>query len=137
MRRMRCDRAGATSVEFALVASGFVLLLIGGLQIGLLWWTENAMQITAALTARCAALGSCTDPASYAASLAGDWTAPGAVTAADVTVSAAASSSCHGASGGYGRFTMVTITSEPWSGVLVGPLSGKRLTVSACYPSPS
>ncbi len=135
MRRLTGDRSGATAVEFAVVASAAVLLLIGALQVGLLLWTNNALQITAGLTARCAALGSCSDPASYAVSLAGQWATTGAVKTSDVTVSAA--SSCQGASGGYSKFTMVTISSEQWSGLLIGPLAGVKLKASACYPSPS
>jgi hypothetical protein len=57
------------------------------------------------------------------------------VNASDVTVSAA--SSCQGASGGYSNFTMVTVSSELWRGLLIGPLAGVRLKASACYPSPS
>lgn len=135
MRRLAGDRTGVAAVEFALVASGFLLLLIGSLQVGLLLWTNNALQVTAALTARCAALGSCSNPASYAVSLAGQWVTAGVVTASDVTVSAA--SSCQGASSGYSNFTMVTVSSEMWSNLLIEPLSGVRLRASACYPSPS
>ncbi len=135
MRRLTGDRSGATAVEFAVVASGAVLLLIGALQVGLLLWTNNALQIMAGLTARCAALSTCSNPASYAVSLAEQWAGAGAVKTSDVTVSAA--SLCRGASNGYSKFTMVTISSELWSGLLIGPLAAVQLKASACYPSPS
>jgi Flp pilus assembly protein TadG len=126
------DRRGVAALEFALVASGFLMLLLGSIEIGLLWWTENGLQATAALTARCAALGSCADPKAFAVSTASGWTLPNAITNADVIVTAA--STCHGSSGGYSQFTLVTITSTVWSGILIAPLSGASLKATACYP---
>lgn len=138
MRRLTGDRSGVAAVEFALVASGFLLLLIGALEVGLLLWTNNALQITAGLTARCAALKTCSpDSKSYAVSLAGQWAGAGAVKASDVTVSPPALSACQGASGGYSKFTEVTISSELWSSLGIGPLAGVKLQASACYPSPN
>lgn len=128
-----CDCGAVASVEFAVIASGFLLLLLGAIEVGLLLWTNNALRTTAEMTARCAALGSCSNPASYAVTLAGQWIGTNAVNTSDVTVSSAAGSTCHGASTGYGRFTMVTISSE----LLVAPLAGTQVKVSACYPSPS
>lgn len=134
MRRFLEDRTGVTTVEFAVVALGFLFLLIGSLQVGLLLWTNNALRVTAALTARCAALGTCS-PQSYAVALAGEWAGTGAVKTSDVTVSSA--STCEGASSGYSKFTMVTISSELWDGLLITPLSSVKLKASACYPSPT
>lgn len=134
MRRLIGDRTGATAVEFALVASGFSVLLIGSIEVGLLLWTKNALQVTADMTARCAALGSCSAP-SYAVSLAAQWVTAEVVNTSDVTVST--TSLCQGASGGYSKFTMVTVSSELWSGLLIAPLSSVKLKASACYPSPS
>jgi Flp pilus assembly protein TadG len=136
MRRLLGDRTGGTAVEFAVVASGVVLLLLGSLEVGLLLWTNTALQVAAAQTARCAALDTCSpNPQSYAVSLAGQWAGAGAVKTSDVTVSSA--SICQGAAAGYSKFTMVTISSEVWNGLLMAPLSSVKLKASACYPSPT
>lgn len=132
IRSILRDRRGVAAVEFALVASGFLMLLLGSIEIGLLWWTRNGLQVTASLTARCAALGSCADPKAFAVSTAARWTLPNAISAADVTVTTA--STCQGAAGGYSQFALVTITSEVWKGLLIAPLSGANLKVMACYP---
>lgn len=128
------DRRGVAAVEFALVASGFLLLLLGAIETGLLWWTENGLQATAALTARYAALhgGETTEAQAFAVSTASRWTLPNAISASDVTVTP--TSTCHGESGGYSQFTLVTITSEVWTRLLIPPLSGVVLKVAACYP---
>jgi hypothetical protein len=131
------DCRGVAAVEFAVVALGFLFLLLGAIEVGLLLWTTNALRITAEMTARCDALGSCSNPGSYAVALAGQWMGANAVKTSDVTVSPEAGSRCHGASGGYGSFTMVTISSELWSSLLIAPLAGTQVKVSACYPSPS
>src|SRR3954453_17998832 len=108
MRLLR-DRSGVAAVEFAIVGSVFLLLLLGTIQVALLWWTENALQITAMLTARCAALGapSCTTSQAsktFAVATAGRFTLANAITAANVSVTPA--SSCKAT--GYSHFTMVT-----------------------------
>lgn len=135
-RRLLRDRRGVAAVEFALVASGFLLLLLGAIEIGLLWWTENGLQATAALTARYAALhpdATTSQTQAFAVSTASGWILPNAITTADVTVTSA--SACHGSAGGYSQFTLVTITSELWSGLLIAPLSHAGLMATACYPS--
>lgn len=127
------SRAGVVAVEFALVASLLILLLTGTLSLGLLILTQGALQGVSAETARCAALGSslCPSAPQYAVTLAQQRLFTGIITAADVTVTQAAS--CNGA---IGRYTAVTITSSYWGGGLLGPVfNGIRLNASACYPS--
>jgi Flp pilus assembly protein TadG len=139
MRLLR-DRSGVAAIEFALVGSVFLLLLLGTIQIALLWWTENALQTTAMLTARCAALGapSCTTPQAsqaFAVSTAGKFALAGAITASNVSV--VPTSSCNASTTGYRQFTMVTITSTVWANSLISPLAGTSIKASACYPSPT
>jgi Flp pilus assembly protein TadG len=129
------DRSGAAALEFALVASVFLLLLLGTIQIALLWWTENALQTTAMLTARCAAIKFCTHPETFAVSTAGTFTLSNAITASDVSVTR--HSSCNAPTSGYSQFTMVTITSTVWANVLISALGGIEIKASACYPSPT
>jgi Flp pilus assembly protein TadG len=133
------NRSGAAALEFALVASVFLMLLLGTIQIGLLWWTENALQTTAMLTARCAALQHfCTTPQTtqaFAVSTAGKYTLSNAITASNVSVTSA--SSCDASTPGYSHFTRVTITSTVWANVLISALGGTAIKASACYPSPT
>src|SRR6266568_1975311 len=111
---LRADRRGVVGLEFAMVASLFVLLILGGANLGLLWWTRNVLQLTASLTARCAALNACTDPGAYAAAMADGWFISGAVTKTQVTTTT--QSSCYGTSG-YTSYVKVTITAPYWSGL--------------------
>lgn len=133
-RRLHSDQRGVAAIEFALVASTLILLILGSVGVGLLWWTANGLQVAAALTARCAALGSCTDPAAFAVGIAEKWVGAGAISAADVSTTT--NSACGGVSGNL--FTKVTISSAMWaSGVLPAPLSGITVRVSSCFPTSS
>lgn len=124
------DRRGVTAIEFALVAPVLFILIFGALELGLIWWTKNALQVTAALTARCVALGSCTDPTAFAVNSASGWAESNLISVSDVAYSTNAS-----CSGSYNVFAEVTITCSFWAThLLPPPLSDMTLTVSACYP---
>lgn len=126
------DRRGVAALEFAIVGVAFVMLLLGTIQVGLLWWTKNGLETAAMLTARCAALGSCSDPAAFAKSTASKFTLPNAVSA----VSVATSSHCNAVTG-YSHFTTVTLTSTVWADSLISVLAGSSIQAIACYPSPT
>ena len=130
--RFRLAQQGNVVLEFAITAGIFLSLAVGGIDVGLLWWAKNALQVTAAMTARCMALGSCTNPAAYAVQMAGNWTVAGAITASNVTLST--TSQCYGTGGTYSQFYMVTIASPFWAG-LPPPLPHIALQASACYPA--
>lgn len=125
------ERRGSVALEFAIAAGIFLTLVVGGIDVGLLWWTKNGLQVTATMTARCMALGSCSDPGSYAVQMANNWTVSGAINSNDVTLSK--TSQCYSSQGTYNNFAMVTITSPFWAG-LPPPLPHITLQVSACYP---
>jgi len=131
MKILLRDRAGVTSVEFALVASLLILLLTGTLSIGLLTWTASMLQSVALQTARCVAIGSsaCPSGPTYAVTLAQKTLFTGVINAANVTVSSA--SSCNGASGSY---TKVAISSSYWSGALT-PALNSVVNATLCYPT--
>jgi len=132
LRGLGRDRRGTVAIEFALAATGLFTLLLGTISLGLIWWTTNGLQMTATMTARCAALLTC-DPPSYAVSLASQWLGSGAVSASDVTTSRA--SQCYSSGGGYTHFAAVTITSSRWAGAtLMGPFSHLTLSATACFP---
>lgn len=131
LRRLAAQRRATTSVEFALVGSMMLLATFGTLDLGLLLWTQNALQSTAALAARCAAISSplCSDVTNYTVSLAGNWVMPGVISADNVTATSVGT--CNGATG---TFEQVAITSSFWANVLPPPFHNQTLTVSACYP---
>jgi TadE-like protein len=122
------------ALEFAVVAGALVTLILGSFGVGLLVWTNSGLQVTAALTARCYALGSsCTsNPQSYAVGIAGSWIGSNTITASEVTTTA--SSGCNGASGT--TFARVSITAPSWVAALF-PTSTlpASITVSACFPT--
>jgi Flp pilus assembly pilin Flp len=123
------ERTGATALEFGLVAALFLplcLAIIGG---GLLMWTKGALQSTASLTARCAAIEAphCSNIANFAVATAAGWVFPGIIAPDDVQHSIVCRSTV--------PFMKVTITSHFWSrGVLATPLSGVTLSAVAFFP---
>lgn len=129
-RSLARDRRGSTALEFALVAPVLFIFIFGALELGLIWWTRNALQVTAALTARCVALGSCSNPAAFAVSSAGTWALPNLISESDVTFTS--NGACYN---GSTAFAKVTITCEFWSGsILPPPLGDLTFSVSSCYP---
>lgn len=129
--RLWRDRAGTTALEFGLVAGIFIPLCLGILDTGLLMWTKGALQSTAALTARCAAISSpdCTDARQFAVSTAEAWIFPGIITKLDVTPAPRIVCLANA------PFMLVTITCAFWGGsVLPRPLNGKTLTATAYFP---
>jgi Flp pilus assembly protein TadG len=127
--------AGVVAVEFALVSALLILLLTGTLGLGVLTWVQAGLQTVAQQTARCLAIGgtACPSGAPYAVSLAQARLFSGVISAANVTITSAAS--CQGASGQY---TQVAITNDDLSSdLLAPPLNGIQLTATACYPSHS
>lgn len=125
------ERRGSVALEFAITAAIFLTIVVGGIDVGLLWWIKNGLQVTAAMTARCMALGSCSDPRSYAVQMANNWAVPGAINSNGVSLST--TSLCYSSQGTYNKFAKVTITSPFWAG-LPPPLPHITLQVSACYP---
>ena len=125
------ERSGAALLEFAMVAGIFLPLCLAIFDAGLLLWTKGALQSTAALTARCAAIASpdCTDWQQFAVVTAGNWVFPGIIAKLDV---APAPAIVCIASASYMK---VTITSNFWSGaVLLPPFNGRTLTAVAYFP---
>ena len=130
-RKLHQDRRGVAALEFVLVAAALMMLILGSFGVGLLVWTTSGLQVTAALTARCLALGSCANPATYAVGIAGTWIGTNAVTAADVTDTA--SSPCNGKSGT--EFGQVSIVVPSWAAALFPTSVQKTIKVSACFPN--
>jgi Flp pilus assembly protein TadG len=133
LRQLPGDRRGTTMVELALVGGMTMLTTLGILDLGMLLWAQNALQSTAALAARCAAIGSatlCPNVKTYAVNLANSWTIPNMISANDVTVTQV--TSCNTANG---SFKQVTISTAFWANVLPPPFHNQALSASACYPT--
>ena len=129
-RNLTNERGGASTVEFALIAGLFVPLCLAILSAGLQLWTKGSLQSTAALTARCAAIGSpgCADAQQFAVTTAGNWVFPGVITKLDVSP-APAIVCLAGAS-----YMKATISSRFWAGVLAPPFNSTTLTSVAYFP---
>ena len=144
MLRLARERRATTSVEFAIICAVLVPLCFAIIEGGLLLWTQGAMQSTAALVARCVAVGSSvasspcnttTNAKNYAVTTANTFVPiTGLFTTANVAISTV--TKCPAGTGASGNFQMVTITSNYWSGMaLPTPWGNKNLSVTACYPA--
>ena len=128
------DRRGVAAIEFAMVSGALIALCVGTIEVGLLFWGQNALEAAAAETARCVAIASpaCPNPGTYAAGVVSKWMFSGVISASDVKSST--TTSCHGTSG---QFQQVSITSTyfvNWLPPFVSALAHKTLSASACYP---
>ena len=133
------SRKAAASVEFALLLVPFLVLTFGVLEVGMLMWTDEALQETAAVGARCMGVlaSSCasngsyssTNSLSYVQGVAGGWhvTLPGSAVTLD------ASATC----GGVAGFSQVTINYTFQSALpgLLSSLASIPLTAEACFPN--
>jgi hypothetical protein len=139
-RRPWKDIRASTTVEFAIVGSLLCLVTFVTIETGLLWWLKTGIQLTAALTARCGAMGyvyntsnfSCTSTSTtqnFAVATAQSWLMPNMITAANVTVTGQVSS-CNGFSG---TFFAVSISSNYFA-ALPPPLGNRTLSSTACFP---
>ena len=132
--RLTRDRKASTVPETAIVLALLIPMLLAGIDLGLMMWTKGTLQSVAAMTARCAALGStsCANPQAYAVSLANSWLGSALIANANVTVNSTATT-CQNATG---SFEVITITASIWTGSIVYPvaLNGRTQTLTACYP---
>jgi Flp pilus assembly protein TadG len=151
-RRRRGRQAGSTTLEFALIVSALLIACIGTVDLGLLMWSQEVMELAAADTARCVALGSslCSapnSPQSYAASIVNQYTFSGGLpnlqpgntspvwSQTGVTCTSTSSSQTSG------NYTVVTITDSYWATTLsafepalLALGANVNRTVTACYP---
>jgi len=131
------DRHGASSLEFALVALPYMLLVFAVIGGAILFWAKSTIQLAAAQTARCVALGStdCLNRTSYATSVLAYWGADDILQ----TISVTGGSTCPNAAGqasGPGQYVSITISGRPGPvAQLVPDLAATMLTATACYPS--
>jgi Flp pilus assembly protein TadG len=142
IRRLRKARNGTVAVEFALLAIPFLMFSFGIIECGRLIWTDEALEATAAIGARCMGVlaSSCassgtyssTNTQNYIISVASGW---------NVTLpTSALTLSTAGTCGGVAGFSQVTIT---YTFQTVVPLlldslaNGVSMSVQACFPNQS
>ena len=133
LRRFAAARRGVVAMEFAIVGSTLVLILVMIIEVGLMSWTNAALQAAATDTARCLAIGStaCSTPTTYAVNRVTAWLFANVVTASNVTIQTGVG--CNGAPGTY---TQVKIVSANWIGNITPlGLSVPLLTGSSCFVS--
>ncbi len=132
--RLLHDRRGAAALEFAIVSLAFFPICFAIIELGLMLWTQNALQATANMTARCVAIASpaCSgSPSGYAVTQAQTWLNAGILTSSGVTVATATTCST-----APGTMVKVTLTSSFLSGLpLPPPFNGISLSAVACYPT--
>jgi Flp pilus assembly protein TadG len=133
LRQLRTQRRGAAAVEFAMIGTVLMLSVFGTIDLGMVLWTQTALQSVSAMTVRCAAISSplCADIPTYAVNQANNWTMSGLITTDNVHVTSVGT--CNGATG---TFQKVSITASFWANVLPPPFDGQSVTGSACFPKP-
>ncbi len=127
------DRRGSVSLEFAVVAIPFVVLMMLIVGASMLFWSKSVLQMAAARTARCVAIGSldCTYPTPYVNAMLADWGVGGLLPSVVVTV--ATGQTCGLA---VGHYASVSITTPSGSAGAIAPgFSGVVLNATACHPS--
>lgn len=142
LRRFRQSVLGASAVEFALVATPFLLLMVGTVEAGRFIWTRIALQETAIAGARCMGLrtASCGTSGTYSSSLTSSYiinTARGwALTLTSANVTLTNGTTCDGQAG----FSRVAISYTFQTAVpqLLGAFkNGVPLSATACFPNPA
>lgn len=145
------DTRGSESVEFAVVGWMLCMVVFAIVESGLLWWLKSGLEVTAAMTARCGAVGytynvpgaSCPKgntgaTQTYALTVSNMFLVPNMVTLTNVAVNGAAGLVTGGTDpclGMTGNFFSVTVTSNAFN-FGIPPLNNKTLSASSCYPMP-
>jgi Flp pilus assembly protein TadG len=140
MKRFVQDRSGANAVEFALLSVPLLLLLLGTVEFGRMFWAQHALQETATAGARCVGVlqTGCTQNGTYNAVntitfISGMAAQDGiALTSADISVNN--NTTCSGLSG----FTTVQISytfATVLPSFLTSLANAPLLRATACFPN--
>ena len=123
LQTFRRDQRGAATVEFAVVASAFMMMVIGGMYLSMLGFTSSSLHYAAEQGARCGAVQTtrCTSSTS-AQTAASD--AFQNITGSTATFTATPTATC-----GYQMVGTLTYSLQTGMGALSVPLSA-----TACYP---
>jgi Flp pilus assembly protein TadG len=143
-RGFRRDRRAVAAVDFAIVATPLLMLVLGTIEFGRLIWMREALQMTAIQAARCMGVRqpACsaggeynqTNTQSYVIGLGNTWGIP--LTNANLTLptgGVASSGVCNGLAEISISYTFQTAV----PGLLTMLSGGKALTGHACFPRQS
>lgn len=144
-RALRRDKRGVAFIEFALVATVLFLVTFVTIEIGMVLWTQSALQGIAADAARCDAIGgsACTGSnsvESYVQTEASNWIMSAIANNTGATGLKVYTSSTDCSAMSVGTFDTVQITTSFFSNFLSFlPQSLSNYTISVCasYPTSS
>ncbi len=136
-RTLLGDRRAVTLVEFALVGSMLFLVSFAVIDLGMILWTQGALQAVAADAARCGAIGAsgCTSTSAiqtYVQTEATNWIM--SAVASDLTIKvngAVNTATCPAMS--VGTYETVQITTSYLASWLPPPFSNYTISVCASY----
>jgi len=143
---MRClksfllNNSGANAVEFALLSVPLLLVLMGTIEFGRMYWAQHVLEQTATAGARCVGvlLPGCAQNGVYNAastvSYVSGIAANGGIVLAGTNITVNNNTSCSGLSG----FSTVKITytfSTALPGFITSLISGPTLSAQACFPN--
>ncbi|MBO9602491.1 MAG: pilus assembly protein [Novosphingobium sp.] len=126
----RCN-AGATAVEFALLAPIFFMMLFGLIEFSRMAWTKQTIGDVAYATARCMSVSSSCNTSTLQKSYAVKRAAGFGITLTNANVTPATNTTCKG----YASSNSVTVTvafHSPAAGLIPGLPT--RLSSVACFP---
>lgn len=128
LRIFIADRRGVAAIEFALLAPAFLMLLIGTMTMGMLFFTASSLHFATEAAARCASVKStiCNNAATTAAFAASNYF--GSNSAVVFTCSGRV---CGGAAASCGNKVTGTVTVTLDIGLASYPIP---LHADACYP---
>lgn len=138
--RFRACRAGATAVEFSIVAMPVLLVIFGILEFGRALWTREALQQTAIAGARCIGVvqSGCGTAGVYSSSMSTSFVqsqaAAWGVALSTSNISVNSGTTCAGVAG----FAQVTVTytfSTVVPAFIPSLAAGIPLSATACFPN--
>jgi Flp pilus assembly protein TadG len=136
------NRAGASAVEFGMVALPLLLCIFGIIEFGRVMWTREALQQTAIAGARCmgVVMNTCGTAGVYSSSLTTSYiqtqAAHWSLTIPASNISLNSGATCAGVSG----FSQVTLTytfRTVVPGLIKALAGGTNLSATACFPNAS
>jgi len=127
-------RTEATAaLEFALAAVPLMLLILGIIEVGLLFWSQQALQGVAIDTARCAGLGSCSSPSAVQSFAVTEAASRGLNTLTTSAVTVTTGTDAEALCGNTTARVVNISMSYQYNSITFIPLT-RNLTATACYP---
>lgn len=133
-------RRAVTTLEFALVAPVFMILLWGSIEFARMAWTQQALQVAGDQTARCVAIGgaACTNAVTYATGTAVDHGAFGllgsGVQVDTVTNGTVGAGVCRPPIGNLAIRIRLSLSFTSVASTVI-PVLPRILSTTSCYPT--